>query len=126
MARFVRNYVLPAPPFMFIFLRSWTVSRAARTQEKRVELLESTEPGKWALDGRKQEGLWQLGLGQPLWASGWAYSNARHRDAYTPVDPKAIQREYSHGDIACKLEAKQLTSTLRPLKDELKRKESWR
>ena len=34
-----------------------TVSRAARTQEGRFGLLESTEPGRWALDGRKQEGL---------------------------------------------------------------------
>ena len=34
-----------------------TVSRVARTQEGRVGLLESTEPGMWALDGRKQEGL---------------------------------------------------------------------
>ena len=48
--------------------------------------------------------------------------SARHRDAYTPVDPKAIQRDYSHGDIARKLEDKQLTSMFRPL--ELKRKES--
>ena len=57
-----------------------------------------------------------------LWELLGAYSNARHRDAYTPVDPKAIQREYSHGDIECKLEDKQLTSTLRHL--ELKGKES--
>ena len=43
---------------------------------------------------------------------------------YSPVDLKAIQRDYSHGDVACRLEDKQLTSTLQPLKDELKRKES--
>ena len=56
-----------------------------------------------------------IGLGDKVGSSG---SLCELLDsAYSPVDPKAIQRDYSHGDIACKLEDKQLTSTLRPLKD---------